>query len=224
MSAKSARSELCSLVLELFGERPHLPRAFLRAAILALDHAENIHYGEAPTDHDVELRFVSDSVEQLLVVSDGGIPVHQLLNVGHGHIFAAFWAQYSIIDRSSAWCPRNPDGVKAEEPIALVGTGLTAVDLIVEARANGHRGVIYAISRHGQFPCCHRPSPATHHPQIPVPSESEATARHLLRRVRSEVALCEARGSDWRSVVDAFRPVTQTVELARNLLACPVVY
>jgi len=112
---------------------------------------------------------------------------------------------------ANPWSPGALDGLEAEEPIALVGTGLTAVDLIVEARANGHRGVIYAISRHGLLPCCHRPSPATHHPHIPIPSETEATARNLLRRLRSEVALRQAQGSDWRSVVDALRPVTQTI-------------
>jgi uncharacterized NAD(P)/FAD-binding protein YdhS len=112
---------------------------------------------------------------------------------------------------ANPWSAGALDGLEAEQPIALIGTGLTAVDLIVEARANGHRGVIHAISRHGLLPCCHRTSPATSQPHFRIPSETEATARSLLRRVRSEVALCQAQGSDWRSVVDALRPVTQTI-------------
>ncbi len=109
------------------------------------------------------------------------------------------------------WSAGALDGLETEEPIVLIGTGLTAVDLIVEARANGHRGVIYAVSRHGWLPCCHRTSPTTHHVHFPIPSETEATARGLLRRVRSEVARCDAQGNDWRSVVDSVRPVAQTI-------------
>jgi uncharacterized NAD(P)/FAD-binding protein YdhS len=112
---------------------------------------------------------------------------------------------------ANPWSAGALDNLEADEPIALIGTGLTAVDLIVEARANGHRGVIHVISRHGLLPCCHGTSPATPQAHFRIPSETEATARSLLRRVRSEVAVCQAQGSDWRSVVDSVRPVTQMI-------------
>ena len=95
--------------------------------------------------------------------------------------------------------------------IALIGSGLTAVDLIVEAHARGHRGSIVTISRHGLFPCRHQTSPAIPRPHIAIGAGSKETARGLLRRVRSEVAVCQTQGSDWRSVVDSIRPVTQTL-------------
>ena len=96
-------------------------------------------------------------------------------------------------------------------PIALIGTGLTAVDVMVEAHASGHRGTIYAISRHGLFPCAHQRRPAIPRPHIPITAGPGATARGLLRRVRTEVAVCQAQGNDWRTVVDSLRPVTQTL-------------
>ncbi len=98
-----------------------------------------------------------------------------------------------------------------DEPIALIGTGLTAVDLMVEAHASGHRGTIFAISRHGLFPCAHQMPAATPRPHISIAAGPGATARGLLRRVRTEVAVCQAQGSDWRTVVDSLRPVTQTL-------------
>ena len=111
------------------------------------------------------------------------------------------------------WSPGALDGLAADDPIALLGTGLTAVDLIVQARTMGHRGTIYAISRHGLLPCRHRTSPSApphaNGPSIRV--EGETTTRGLFRRVRSEAARCQAMGSDWRSVVDALRPLTQSL-------------
>jgi uncharacterized NAD(P)/FAD-binding protein YdhS len=111
------------------------------------------------------------------------------------------------------WSPGALDGLAADDPIALIGTGLTAVDLIVQVRTSGHRGRIYAISRHGRLPCRHRsspvPTPQPNGPSIPV--EGVTTARGLFRRVRSDAARCQAVGNDWRSVVDALRPVTQSL-------------
>jgi uncharacterized NAD(P)/FAD-binding protein YdhS len=109
------------------------------------------------------------------------------------------------------WSASALSELGADDPIALVGTGLTAVDLMVEAHASGHRGTIYAISRHGLFPCRHQTASAIPRPHIPITAGPGATARGLLRRVRTEVAVCQAQGSDWRSVVDSLRPVTQTL-------------
>ena len=48
-------------------------------------------------------------------------------------------------------------------------------------------------------------------PHIAITADSRATARGLLRQVRSEVAVSKAEGNDWRIVVDSLRPVTQTL-------------
>ncbi len=109
------------------------------------------------------------------------------------------------------WSPAALGDLAADDPIALIGTGLTAVDLMVEAHAHGHQGAIYAISRHGLFPCRHQAPSAIPRPHISIAEGPGATARGLLRRVRTEVAVCQAQGNDWRVVVDSLRPVTQTL-------------
>jgi uncharacterized NAD(P)/FAD-binding protein YdhS len=109
------------------------------------------------------------------------------------------------------WSACALDQLSADDAIALVGTGLTAVDLIVEAHSRGHRGTIFAISRHGLLPCRHQSSPAIPRPHIAIGAGTSETARSLLKRVRSEVAVCQEQGNDWRSVVDSLRPVTQTL-------------
>jgi uncharacterized NAD(P)/FAD-binding protein YdhS len=98
--------------------------------------------------------------------------------------------------------------LNGDEPIALVGSGLTAVDVVVEAHERGHRGRIYAISRHGLIPRRHSQAPPRPHFEL---SGQAATARSLLRTVRAEARACQSEGGDWRSVVDGIRPVAQTI-------------
>lgn len=113
---------------------------------------------------------------------------------------------------SNPWSPGALRGLGHDEPVALIGTGLTAVDLVVEARAGGHRGTIYAISRHGLLPFRHPSSPAVPRPHFSMASAGAAlTARGLLRRIRADAASWQADGGDWRSVVDSVRPVAQSV-------------
>lgn len=114
---------------------------------------------------------------------------------------------------SNPWDPSALDGLGEDDPIALIGVGLTAVDILVEALARGHRGRIVAISRRGLLPRGHRPA-GPPRPRF-VPAENPTTARGLLRLVRSEVDRCRAEGGDWRAVVDGLRPFTQ--DLWRSL-------
>ncbi|QEH38220.1 FAD dependent oxidoreductase [Aquisphaera giovannonii] len=108
------------------------------------------------------------------------------------------------------WEPGALDGLAGDEPIGLIGTGLTAVDLVVEAMAKGHRGPIVAISRHGSLPQAHRPSAGPPRPHV-LAAGRPATARALLRTVRAEADRCRSEGGDWRSVIDGIRPVAQDV-------------
>ncbi len=109
---------------------------------------------------------------------------------------------------SDPWKPGPLQGLRVDESIALIGSGLTAVDVIVEADSLGHRGVINAISRHGLLPRRHLPAAPRPHFDL---ADRPATARTLLRAVRAEATNCQAEGGDWRSVVDGIRPVAQSL-------------
>jgi uncharacterized NAD(P)/FAD-binding protein YdhS len=100
--------------------------------------------------------------------------------------------------------------VSAHEPVLLIGTGLTMLDIALALRDQGHRGVIHAISRRGLLPQPHRHS-ATPPPQHDRPGDLDSwprTARGLLRALRAEVDLGAARGVDWREVVTSLRADT----------------
>jgi len=105
------------------------------------------------------------------------------------------------------WAGDPFQGLKPDDPIVLIGTGLTAIDLLVEAESRKTAGTITAISRHGLLPQPHAPAAA-----IPIPNLRTAarpTIRVMLRNVRLAVEQTEREGGDWRSVIDALRPELQ---------------
>jgi uncharacterized NAD(P)/FAD-binding protein YdhS len=105
---------------------------------------------------------------------------------------------------SNSWEDGALDGLGREDALALIGSGLSAVDVIVEARAKGLRGPITVVSRHGLLPQRHRSVPAR--PVAPIVGEDARTARSVLRHLRREAARSEREGGDWRLAVDALRP------------------
>jgi uncharacterized NAD(P)/FAD-binding protein YdhS len=102
------------------------------------------------------------------------------------------------------WAAGVAVGLDPEAPVLLIGTGLTAVDIGIALRHEGHRGTIYALSRHGRLPQAH--APFTPHPLDALPAEL-SSPRNALRWVRAQVAA----GAEWRAVVDSLRPHTKTI-------------
>jgi hydroxyacylglutathione hydrolase len=96
----------------------------------------------------------------------------------------------------------------ADEEIALIGTGLTMIDVVMRLCENGHRGRITAISRHALLPERHAP-----HPKLAAPivgTGTTPTARAYLHAFHAALR----RGTDWRLAVDSLRPVVNELWLA----------
>ena len=88
--------------------------------------------------------------------------------------------------------------------VGIVGTGLTAVDVILSLEAQGFVGHYDLISRHGLLPACHKSGYASlDSDHIPPPTNS---VRRLLKEFRKSAAWAVAHGSDWRALFDAIRP------------------
>lgn len=102
---------------------------------------------------------------------------------------------------SDPWNAAALAGLRPFDDVLLLGTGLTAVDMIMRLVDKGHRGRITALSRRGLRPHRHvelGPPPAP----FEVPHGLSLTA--LLRFVRAR-----ARSEGWRAAVDSLRPSTQ---------------
>jgi len=99
------------------------------------------------------------------------------------------------------WATPFEQGLENDATVLVIGTGLTAIDVILRLVANGFSGPIVALSRRGLRPHRHvdglpRPKPVL---AKPAPELSD-----LVRWARLGSAT-----QDWRLVVDSIRPITQ---------------
>lgn len=103
--------------------------------------------------------------------------------------------------------PWAPGALAAPSPDAtalLIGTGLTAVDVVLSHCARAARGRVVAISRSGCLPYAQPGGVRAPVPAPPLPP-APTTVERLERWLRVHVARSRRAGHDWRDVVDGVR-------------------
>ncbi len=93
--------------------------------------------------------------------------------------------------------------VDRDEPLLLIGAGLTMVDITLRLAANGHRGPMLAVSRRGLQPRRHEAGGAW---SEFLTQHGAASPRALTRIVRHQVRQAMSQGVPWQRVFDAARP------------------
>jgi len=109
--------------------------------------------------------------------------------------------------RHNAWTAETYEGLDPDAPVALIGTGLTGVDVVLRLRELGHRGRIIAVSRHGIFP--NRHEEYTPLSSSAIPSDTPATCVAYLRALRVAIS----GGAEWRAAIDSLRETTNELWL-----------
>jgi uncharacterized NAD(P)/FAD-binding protein YdhS len=114
--------------------------------------------------------------------------------------------------RYSAWEPATYADLPADAPVTLIGSGLTAVDVLLRLRETGHRGQVTTISRHGVFPHRH----ALYQPleDSVIAGDAPVKTRDLVRPVHRAIKA----GFEWRAVIDSLRERTNELWLALSLV------
>jgi uncharacterized NAD(P)/FAD-binding protein YdhS len=122
-------------------------------------------------------------------------------------------APRSIGERSAAqarpfilddpWDTAAKVNIARDTRILLIGTGLTAVDMVVELLHRGHTGPIYAVSRRGLLPRCHAMMYAR--PDGRESSSLPTSLRGLVRHVRALVENEQQRGTSWQNFFNEMR-------------------
>ncbi len=134
-----------------------------------------------------------------LVLAAGNLPSSRSCD---GVVFNDPWTQSAI------------SGLRPDEPVLIVGTGLTMIDLALGMNGQGFRGPIVAVSRRGLVPQCHDHVERAW-PTPEFTAEQRRSLVALLRGLRTEVREAKLHGIGWRAVVDSLRPIT--AELWRGL-------
>lgn len=101
------------------------------------------------------------------------------------------------------WDQAALDRIGADDPVLVIGTGLTMADMLLALDGRGYRGPVTALSRRGLMPTVHAPTVAGRMDLDAAPR----TALGLLRWIRGAVR----EGQAWRAVIDALRPATTAI-------------
>jgi uncharacterized NAD(P)/FAD-binding protein YdhS len=107
------------------------------------------------------------------------------------------------------WIPPADAGVTETAKILIVGTGLTMIDYVLSLVLAGHKGPIFALSRHGLLPRAHRSVQPLSIDRRDVPFGADIS--RLCGWLRKVIDEHTAQGGDWRSVIDGIRPFTQEI-------------
>ena len=167
--------------------------------------------------------------ETFVTLTDSGRQLRsELLIVATGHPalrLPAFFAPRLLDHPGVVADPLQSDGVSRLDPdarVLVVGSGLTALDIVSTLLRRGHRGAIEVVSRRGLRPRGHGPALDAPLPDVPlerpldrilgpvaaswaVESGEVPTALAALRRMRRRVRECEAQGQTWHAAFDELR-------------------
>ena len=114
------------------------------------------------------------------------------------------------------WATGNLRRIGPDDAVLLIGLGLTAVDVLLALRQDGHRAPVAVVARHGRWPAAHGPAAATYpsfYPELAL----ETTVAGVLTIFRRHLRTAAAQGIDWRPVLDSLRP-----HLGRTWAAWPL--
>jgi len=100
------------------------------------------------------------------------------------------------------WSPSSRNLMECRR-ILLVGSGLTAVDVVVDLVRLGYTGTITMVSRHGLLPNAHA---VPGHLTVAAPKIGGTSALSLLKAVRR---FAEKSGEPWQYTIDCIRPHIQ---------------
>ena len=102
------------------------------------------------------------------------------------------------------WEDRAMQGIDPQAELIVLGSGLTAIDVVQGLRRSGHVGCIRMVSRNGRLPLPHAvPGQPAASMELGAFAGGPLAALRALRRAARERT---AGGLDWQGALDAVRP------------------
>lgn len=172
------------------------------------------------------IRHVAQKVEHVaferghyvLETSDGGQKRSDILVIATSHPPPSPPAQLGLLagDGRLVADPTQPgalSGIGPDDRVLIVGSGLTAADVVATLDQHGYRGAITIFSRRGLVSRGH--AIGSVEPRGDFVSKPADTVRALVLRVRAEIRDAAEDGIEWQAVFDALR--AQGGRIWRNL-------
>ena len=207
-----------------FGAHDFVPRHWLGAYVL--DTLRETAEASVPSGASLQLidgratQLTQERGRHVVHLADGATlqADHIVVATGHGppapprFVGSATWFDPGMV--ADPWRGATPHSATGD--VLLVGTGLTAIDVVSQWTAAGFAGRFHLLSRRGLLPQPHRAN-ETKPPLGPAPLGGLLDAPSLRRLVASLRAAARdtGAGADWRDMMASLRPATP--ELWRRL-------
>jgi uncharacterized NAD(P)/FAD-binding protein YdhS/predicted metal-dependent enzyme (double-stranded beta helix superfamily) len=139
-----------------------------------------------------------------------------ILATGHrppGDPFAKRWYGSRARLIADPWASLALSSIRPDEPVVIMGTGLTAIDALLTLSRERRTAAVIAISRRGLVPTSHLTSPLVPSDAGPwldplLSARKPLSTLVLLRALREQLNHAEGEGRDWRTVIDGLRAYT----------------
>lgn len=105
---------------------------------------------------------------------------------------------------SDPWDPAALDGVPPDADAVIIGSGLTAIDVVLGLCRRGHRGRLTLVSRSGRLPLPHAATSSA--PVAVDPAELARGVRPAFRSLRQAARRLAREGLDWHAALEGARP------------------
>jgi uncharacterized NAD(P)/FAD-binding protein YdhS len=112
----------------------------------------------------------------------------------------------SLRSISNVWAAGALDPIGADDRVLVIGTGATAVDVVIDLVHRGVRSEITMVSRRGLLPQVDVVTPVDPDPVTVWPVR---TVRGLFRSLREDIRRKAAAGIPWQTAIDSFRLQTK---------------
>ncbi|MGH8465190.1 MAG: FAD/NAD(P)-binding protein, partial [Pseudomonas sp.] len=99
----------------------------------------------------------------------------------------------------------------ASGPVAIIGAGLTMVDIVIALRDAGYQGAITALSRNGWLPHTHDMRDAQLVTTAGTLAQAPQRLRTLFRTLRHEIRAASTQNVSWQTAMDHWRPHLPTL-------------
>jgi uncharacterized NAD(P)/FAD-binding protein YdhS/predicted metal-dependent enzyme (double-stranded beta helix superfamily) len=190
---------------------------YVRDTMLDLAEAAGEQFS-AEVVHDEVASLAPSTSSGWNIKTAGGRAVHAdlaVLAVGHrppNDPFKKGWVGPRNRFVEDPWAALVLSQIGPDEPVLLIGSGLTAVDVILTLSRKDRCAPVIAISRRGLMPMSHLRQQRGAADQSELVArlldrETPLTIRRLVSTLRQHIAAAGEAGDDWQQVIDALRPV-----------------